>query len=145
MPLETDDPDLLWGKGLRFLTINMPDAAEECFEMFARKGGENQRLCGQTAVRFVQEMGETGVTGGCMVMGYEEGLPRQAVEVGDIIYALDGMPTLDIQAFLDQRVREAEQTASVLRMTPGGYELLEIPLTPDCGRIALNGLNETNN
>ena len=143
-PLAEDEPDLLWGKGLRFITLEMPEAAAECFKLYGQKGTETDRVCGTRAAWFVQQMGETGVTGGCMVFGYEEGLLHQDVAPGDIICGMDGIPTPHTEAYFAARDKGGDQIMQVLRFRAdgNGYDLLDVPMKRDAGRIMLRDLNE---
>lgn len=143
-PLANDEPGILWSKGLRFITLNMPEAAAECFLMFAEtEPSEYGSICGLNAAKFALYMNETGVAGGCIACFHEEGKPHQAIGVGDIIFGVDNVPvsTTDdyTAAVSDKRVH----TLNVLRFDDEGCEITTAPYNPDAGRIAFLDLNET--
>ncbi len=143
-PLETDDPEILWGKGLRFITLKMPDMAAECFGMYAAKEASPEAaVYAKNAQLFVQSMEETGVTGGCIVCIYEEGLPKQKFEIGDILYAVDGQLVYTVEDYESMR-NGGDAVVSVLRFQEdGSFVTTEIQYDSSCGRIGLLPLNET--
>ncbi len=143
-PLETDDPESLWGKGLHFITLKMPDMAAECFGMYEEKEGSAEAaVYVKNAQLFVQSMEETGVTGGCIVCIYEEGLPRQAFEIGDIFYAVDGQPVYTVEDYESMR-NGRDAAVSVLRFQEdGSFVKMEIQYDSSRGRVGLLPLNET--
>lgn len=143
-PLESDEAEILWGKGVRFITLKMPDMAEECFDMYMEKEGSKEAaVYSEAAKLFVREMQKTGVSGGCVVCAYEEGLPKQKFEIGDILYAVDGRPVRTAQEFSDIK-KDRDALVSVLRFQEdGSFEVLEISYDSALGRIALLSLGES--
>lgn len=142
-PLETDEPGILWNKGLRFITLGMPDAAVESFEMYARMDpAAYGAICGENAVKFLQCMDETGVTGGMIVCFHEPDRPIQPVQAGDIIYAVDGKPISVSREYTQAVARDGAHTLDILRFSETGYELLTVDYNPDGGRLAAFDLNE---
>ena len=140
-PRETDDLDTLWGKGLKFLSVNMTDEAAECFDLYATRDEGDGRTAATAAKRYAEGCGELGISGGVVVFGYEEGMPRQDVQVGDIIYELNGQPVCDFGDY-DAAVDGGTYVASVLRFSEQGYDLLEATIDTSLGRLALRGLAE---
>lgn len=143
-PLETDELDVLWGKAVRFISIKMMDAAELCFDMYNEKADSNQlKLVARKAGFFASKMDETNVTGGVIVALYEEGLPKQAVEIGDIIYTCNNQPVKTYDEY--GAAKEGMQTVGIqiLRFADdGAYELLEGQIDSALGRIGLLPLGE---
>lgn len=143
-PLETDAPETLWGKALRFIMLKMPDMAGECFDMYAEaEGSEEASVYAENAKLFVGNMEKTGVTGGSIVCMYEEGLPHQAFQIGDILYAVNGQTVSTVEEFMTVR-DEKDASVSVLRFQEdGSFEKLELPYDASLGRVAQLSLNET--
>ena len=144
MPMESDGAEILWSKGIKFIALKMPDMAEECFDMYMKKeGSEEAAVYSEAAKLFVQEMEKTGVSGGCIVCMYEEGLPKQKFEIGDILYAVNGRPVCTAEEFSDLR-KDQDALVSVLRfLEDGSFELLEISYDSALGRIGLLPLGES--
>lgn len=143
-PLASDDPGILWSKALRFLRISMPDAAIECFTMYSVSDGTaDTRICGETAARFVEYMGETGVKGGVMVTMYEPDKPQQPdVRIGDIIYAVNGKEIMHFTDYANAKNGNEASELGVLRFTNAGYELVKVKLDPSCGLLGMMDLSE---
>lgn len=143
-PLDTDDKNTLWGKGLRFITLKMPDMAEECFDRSGKAAQtEEAAAYAGSAKLFVRSMEETGVTGGCIICKFETGQPRQeAFEIGDILYAVDGQPVYTDEEFVAAR-GDKDAAISVLRFTEdGSFQKLEINYDASLGRVGILPLNE---
>lgn len=143
-PLDDDPTDLLWGKALRFIRCDMPEAAVECFAKFVEKseGDADAAVYGTAAQKFVRSMKTTGITGGCIVGLYEPGLPKQAVEIGDIIYEVDGKKIFnfaDYNALKDQKDR---MDIKILRFIGDNWTLVDSVIDNSLGRIGLLSLNE---
>lgn len=144
-PLDTDDEGILWAKGSTFLADKMPEEAAECFQMFTDKTAAEYRLCGQNAVRFAKtynRLAEIGISGGVMVFLYEEGLPHQAVEIGDIIFQMDGNMINTVEDYSYLREENKTHFIRLLRFTDDGYDIVDSTLEPDRGRIGLRSLSE---
>ena len=140
-PLETDDPDTLWLKAITFISSDMNDAAAECFAMYQSKmTTEDDQRYANSALQFALQMDKTDVIGGCVVYFHEEGKPQQAVQVGDIIYALDNVYIYTYEDYI--RVKESLEapTLSVLRFDGEAYSFETIPYDPSAGKIGLISL-----
>lgn len=144
-PLATDDADLLWGKALRFLRLNMPDAAIECFTMYSVKTDDAaMRICGENANRFVEYMSETNIQGGVIVALHEEGkTPQPDLEIGDIIYQINGKTVYTFDDYIAGKNGNEASTLSVLRFTAAGPQYISAQLDPTCGLIGLMELKES--
>lgn len=145
-PLETDEPDLLWAKGARFLKDNMLDAAKESFNLFIEKSDSaDEKLCGINAVRFVNQKDVAQVASGIMVCLYEENLKHQPVAIGDIIFAINGTPVNNYNEYAAMTEQAGEYEISILRFSDNGFELLKSTLykgIDDYGRIGVRDLLE---
>ncbi len=136
-PLETDDGITLWNKGKRFLSVNMPYEAAECFDLYADKSSGDEKKCGVNAAKLARNWEEIGISGGVMVFLYEEGKAHQAVEIGDIIYAVDDVPVKNYTEYFAAKEAETEHSLSILRFIGGSYEFVDSVLSPDLGQIGV--------
>ena len=142
-PLRSDDPDTLWEKALRFTACGMYKEAAECYDMYGDADGSALgNYLSLVAQLFVLEVGNTGIDGGCIVAGYEEGKPNQPLEIGDIVYAVNGVRFYTFNEYVAEKAKHAQHTLSVIRFTGEGYELLEVTLDPMAGGLSLYSLNE---
>lgn len=141
-PLPDDDLPLLWGKGSRFLSMNMPEAAAECFRLYADKGDSEDRLIGNVGLRFAENCTALGLQGGIVVCMYEEDLPHQAVEIGDIIYEVDGDFIHNYTEYTAAVAEDGVHPVKILRFTAAYYELLDSVIDTSLGRIGMLGLND---
>lgn len=141
-PLEDDEQGILWGKGRRFITMKMPAAAAECFSLYIEHGDEVERICGTAGLRFAENYERLGIPGGVVIGLYEEGLPHQAVELGDIIYAVGGEPILNDEQYSDATAAGGKFDISVLRFTATGYETLSSVIDTSLGRLGMLSLAE---
>lgn len=142
-PLITDDPPLLWGKAQYFLTLEMYDAAIECFVMYTQvQDNEDFRLCADKATRFIQYMPDTGVTAGIIVMMFEEGkTPQPHVQIGDIIFQVNGTPIRTTDDYFAAIKDDPAAELSILRFSPlVGYEFMDARLDPACSLLGVNDL-----
>ena len=73
---------------------------------------------------------------------YEEDLPHQAVELGDIIYAVDGNFVHNFTEYDEAIEGDGTFSVNILRFTDSGYDLVESAIDSALGRIGLLGLNE---
>ena len=135
-PLESDDDVTLWNKGKKFLTMNMPYEAAECFEKYSGKTSGDEKQCGEIAAKLARNWEVLGISGGVMVFFYEEGLPRQAVEIGDVIYAVNGNPVKNYTEY-SAELSSGEGKLGILRLSENGFESIEAELSADLGRIGV--------
>ncbi|MBR3273339.1 MAG: TIR domain-containing protein [Clostridia bacterium] len=140
-PLEDDEAWLLWGKGVKFLTAGMPSAASESFSLCMQKNDPDYQVASVSAQRFSEVCTTLGLGGGVVVCLYEDGLPHQAVELGDIIYAVNGTPVNNVSEY-SAALREGINPVSVLRFGATDYALLDAAIDSSLGRLALLGLND---
>ena len=140
-PLESDDQELLWAKGSLFLAYDMNDVAKRCFTMYIDHSiVHDETICGEAALKYTENRDDLGISGGVVVFGYEDLKDRQNVEIGDIIYELDGQPVNTISEFSEARVSGTEQEISILRFYDSGYEQLTETIYPEKGGLYLMSL-----
>ena len=142
-PVDSDTADDLWVKGTKFMSLGLGDAAAECFARYAKKVEDpDSAIWGAAAEEFAMRSGETGVAGGCLVCMYEPGKPRQPLEIGDVIYGVDGLPVYTYEEY-DAALTAAESAPifSVLRFKNGGYELFNMAYDlSSAGQVAVLSL-----
>lgn len=144
-PLDTDEQDVLWAKGMKFMAMYMPQEAAECYAMFAEKGSEDEKVAGTAAKRFAQRSDKLPMKGGLVVCIYEEGLPRQDVMIGDIVYELDGIP-ITHQDDCDEAKKDKQTfRVKVLRLKEDGEEYLDATFDAKLGRVGYRGLVTNDN
>lgn len=141
-PLDDDDLNTLWGKGKRFLTLEMPEAAGECFQLYAEKSTGDDRTIGKAAKRFTEVCTALGIKGGVVVCLYEDGLPHQAVEIGDIIYEVDGSAVCNYKEYTANVAEEGVTPVKIIRFKSVGYDIVDSVIDKSLGRIGLLGLND---
>ena len=143
-PLAEDDLPTLWGKGKKFLTMNMPSAAAECFRLYVDKGDADSKAYGSAALRFAETCTELNLEGGVVVCFFEEDLPKQAVQTGDVIFEVAGKPVRNYTEFSNAVSEEGTYPIKLVRFTETGYELLESVFDTSLGRLAILGLTDDN-
>lgn len=137
-PVLTDDADTLFAKGTMFLSFDMLDAAVECFTMYGESDAPNARITGEAASRFALYQAETGIHDGLIVCMYEDGkTPQPDVQIGDIIYAVNGIEVVYFEDYAPAENGNAASELQVLRFTDAGFERLTVQLDPDAGLIGL--------
>lgn len=137
-PVLTDDADLLFSKGTMFLSFDMLDAAVECFTMYGESDASNARIIGKAAGRFALYQAETGIHAGLIVCLYEDGkTPQPDVQIGDIIYAVNGTEVVYFEDYAPAKNGNAASELQVLRFTDAGFERLTVHLDPDAGLLGL--------
>ena len=149
-PQESDDPYLVWGKALRFLTVHMYEDAIDAFQfhlMQVKDTDENAQTYVAAAISFVNQMGTTGIDYGVLVVGYEPGkAPHTIYKIGDIIVAVNDTPCRNFEEF-DKLRKEvpkgSDYTATILRADEKGTLVLTNVVVPDGQpKIALLDMTE---
>lgn len=146
-PLETDSTGTLWGKALRFLRINIPDMAQTCFDLYIQKdGSQDAAVYGRSAKLFVEHMAETGVRGGCVVCLFQEGVPRQDYQIGDIIFEFDGHPVYLTDDYIACKSALDGRTTAPVRILrfaqDGAYEIISVLYDTSKGAVGFLDLSE---
>ena len=140
-PLPTDDPDLLFMKGLMFTKHKMIDAALECYALYGLSSDPNAAIVADAVSHFTLNQDITGINSGVIVLMYEENLPPQPeIQIGDIIYTVNGKEIANVEEYNIAKDGNAASDVQVLRFTSAGYERLNIQLDPNAGRFYLYAL-----
>lgn len=141
-PLASDDPDNLFGKGLMFAEFGMMDASLEAFTLYGMTGEPNAPVVAEAVSRYVLSQDVTGINHGVIVLMYEENLPPQPeIQIGDIIYTVNGHEIANVEEYNIAKDGNAASAVQVLRFTTAGYERLNIQLDPSAGRFYLYALD----
>lgn len=151
-PSDGDEPEILWGKMLRFLSINMYDEAVLCIDAYReRVRGEDEYAddyCA-AAIRMIRSIGDTGIDYGLLVAGYEPGRPRHGqYEVGDVIISVEGKPCHNYEEYSAIRSglgEDADYRVTVLRAAEdkeGGLEQKELLIPAKASRVMLLEMSE---
>lgn len=126
-PLETDDPYLVWSKALRFLSVGMNAESISAFQfhlMQMKDVDENSLIYVPAAIRFVEQIGKTGIDYGVMVIGYEpDKAPHEVYQIGDIVIAVNNLPVQNFTQFeaTKSEVQSGEgYSVTLLRQDEGG-------------------------
>jgi hypothetical protein len=118
-PKDTDEPEILWGKMLRFLTLKMYDEAAKCAEMYqlkTEKENPEAKAYVPAVIRFINQISFTGVDYGVVICGYEPGKPKHAVyQTGDIVIAINGAKCLNYNDYMERKPKNVDYTATLLR------------------------------
>ena len=141
-PSQDDSPETLWGKAKRFLTINMPEAAVECFDLFIEKSDGDDQLAAISGKRFAQVCTSLGLKGGVIVGMYEENLPHQAVEIGDVIFEVDGNTIRNHTQYTEAIAEKGVHSIRLIRFGSMNYEIIDSVIDTSLGRIGLYSLND---
>lgn len=147
-PLEEDSVERLWSKGMLFMTLsydpyapeNVSADAAECFRMYADKTSGTDSLCADNARRFALNAAEMGWEGGVVVFLYEEDLSKQAVELGDIICAVDGVSVANCAAYFTAINEEGVHKISIIRFNDTGFDMVDSVFDTSLGRLAVMDL-----
>lgn len=93
-PSLDDTPDLLWGKMLRFRSVNMPEEACLALDLIRRKRSPDFHPDAIQAAKALCRLGkEAPTTEGVMISSYEPPATSHAIfKPGDIVVARDGTP-----------------------------------------------------
>ena len=151
-PQESDDPDLVWGKMLRFLNLGLYDEALSCLDVYREKvrGQDEYAQEYVPAVRrFIENIGSTGIDYGLMVVAYEPGqTSHEQYQIGDVVIAVNGQTVHNYEEYSQAKEGisgEAEYPVVVLRASrEGGSELKEqeLMIPADGPRVQIRELSE---
>lgn len=106
-PAAEDEPAILWGKMLRFLSIGMYDDAVLCIDAYREKTREEDEYAEEycaAAVRLIRNISNTGIDYGLLVAGYEPDRPRnEQYLIGDVIISVNGTPCHNYEEYSNIR------------------------------------------
>ncbi len=93
-PLPTDDPGILWGKALRFISVKLYDAALNAVSVLRQQKSSQfpEPVC-RAAEAYIKLQGGSPITNGVMVCFFEPPATSHAIfQLGDIVTAVNGKP-----------------------------------------------------
>ena len=140
-PKIDDAPGILWGKALRFLSLDMRDEALACLDVLRRKQSPEFPLAACTAAEvFIRSRGRIPFAAGVMVTGIEPPATEHAIyKIGDIITAMDGRT---VASFNDYRGTPG-CSYTVYRSIDGALKPITLTMPENQPRVALVNLIES--
>ncbi|MDE7354932.1 MAG: TIR domain-containing protein [Acetatifactor sp.] len=131
-PAAEDEPEILWAKMLRFMSIRMYDDAVLCIDAYREKvrGTDEyaEEYCA-AAVRLIRSISATGIDYGLLVAGYEPDCPRnEQYEIGDVIISVNKIPCHNYEEYSSIKAELGENedySVVVLRAAEDGSGYLE--------------------
>lgn len=123
-PQSADDCNLLWGKMLRFLTLDMSDEAVSCAQAYlvkARNSKEEPYVGAATyipiVIQYIKQISQTGVDFGVMVVGMDAKKQEETVyQIGDVIIAINDSPCRTYKDIEKLTHEEGENKVSIMRL-----------------------------
>ena len=143
-PKATDEPGILWGKVLRFLSVNMADAALKTITVLRGKNSTEfpSEVC-TAAEAFVCARGRLPFVSGVMVTMFEPPATSHAIfNLGDIIVEQDGKA---VHAFKDYRAKDGSSYLVYRYDGQGNFKRLTLKMPPAQPRVAIVDLMEQPN
>ena len=151
-PLDTDDPDTLWGKMMRFLNLGLYDEAVTCMDMFREKTREEDPYAQEytaAVIRLIRNISGTGIDYGLVVVGYDPENPEHGqYEIGDVIISLNGGLCRNFEEYEAQKslLPEGEDyRVVVLRQKADGrgeLEQKELVIPYEAPRVQIREISE---
>lgn len=139
-PKMTDEIGILWGKALRFLTLDMKDDAMRCVLFLRRKeSSEFPEAACTAAEAFISQRGRLPFVAGVMATCIEPPATSHAIlEIGDIIVGMDGRT---VAKYEDYRAK-AGSVYTVYRYGNGAFKKLELTMPEGQPRVGIVNLME---
>lgn len=140
-PKDEDDVGMLWGKALRFRTMNMPEDVKRCIEVLRIRNTSEfpaGALDVAEAIFFSNE--ELPFNGGVLVCSYEPPATSHAIyKIGDVITEVNGAPCM---RYKDYQGKAGNVYTIYRRNAKGGFDKLTGTLPEGQPRVALVNLTE---
>ena len=134
-PKMSDEPDLLWGKYRRFMTVGINDAAVEVIGVLRKKHSPDfpSRVCDvgeMAALRLSKLPFDCGV----LATGFEPPATRHAIfKVGDIVTSIDGV---DVKSYDDYKARSCVGAKyTVYRLEGGAFKRYDMRMPTGQPRV----------
>lgn len=151
-PNASDESGIVWGKALRFLSLEMYEDAINAFQFYyiqVKDSDEYAKKYVPCTIEFVKQIKNTGINYGVLVIGYEPNkAPHNFYQIGDIIIAINGQICTnytDFKTLLDAGKKETKYTATVMRLNEKReLETVNITIPYTEPKIALINLKESN-
>lgn len=140
-PRDDDDVGMLWGKALRFRTMNMPEDVKHCIEVLRKRNtSEFPSAALDVAEAVFFPKGELPFKSGVLVCSYEPPATNHAIyKIGDVITGVNGKLCLRYE---DYRDKAGNAYTIYRRNAKGGFDKLTATLPEGQPRVALVNLME---
>lgn len=148
-PSADDDIGTLWGKMLRFLSVNMYDEALNCVDYIRetqRDADAYSPMYTAACASFIKNISKTGVNYGLMIVGYDPDNIHPYYEIGDVIISYNGCVIHNIteyEAAKDNRPEEGSVKVVVMRLNgEGSWENVSLDIPVDAPAVYMANMTE---
>ena len=140
-PRDDDDIGILWGKALRFMSVNMPEEAKRCADVLRRRNTPDFPPSAiDTAEAIILSKGALPFVDGVLVCSYEPPATSHAIfKIGDVITEVNGKPC---RHFEDYSSKAGNTYTIYRRNAKGEFDKLTATMPENQPRVALVNLTE---
>lgn len=140
-PKDDDDIGILWGKALRFMSVNMPEEAKRCADVLRRRNTPDFPPSAiDTAEAIILSKGALPFVDGVLVCSYEPPATSHAIfKIGDVITEVNGKPC---RHFEDYSSKAGNTYTIYRRNAKGEFDKLTATMPENQPRVALVNLTE---
>ena len=140
-PRDDDDIGILWGKALRFMSVNMPEEAKRCADVLRRRNTPDFPPSAiDTAEAIILSKGALPFVDGVLVCSYEPPATSHAIfKIGDVITEVNGKPC---HHFEDYSSKAGNTYTIYRRNAKGEFDKLTATMPENQPRVALVNLTE---
>ncbi len=140
-PKDDDDIGILWGKALRFMSVNMPEDAKLCIDALRRRNtSEFPPVALDTAEAIFLSKEPLPFVDGVLVCAYEPPATSHAIfKVGDVITKVNEKPC---RRYEDYRNKAGNTYTIYRRNAKGQFDKLTATMPEGQPRVALVDLTE---
>ncbi len=140
-PNDDDDVGMLWGKALRFMSVNMPEDAKLCIDALRRRNtSEFPPVALDTAEAIFLSKEPLPFVDGVLVCAYEPPATSHAIfKVGDVITKVNEKPC---RRYEDYRNKAGNTYTIYRRNAKGQFDKLTATMPEGQPRVALVDLTE---
>ena len=140
-PKDDDDIGILWGKALRFMSVDMPEEAKRCVDVLRRRNTPDFPPAAIDVAEAVILSGNgLPFTGGVLVCSYESPATSHAIyKIGDVITEVNGKTC---RHFEDYNGKAGNIYTIYRRNAKGEFESLTATMPEGQPRVALVNLVE---
>ena len=140
-PKDDDDIGILWGKALRFMSVNMPEEAKRCADVLRRRNTPDFPPSAiDTAEAIILSKGALPFVDGVLVCSYEPPATSHAIfKIGDVITEVNGKPC---HHFEDYSSKAGNTYTIYRRNAKGEFDKLTATMPENQPRVALVNLTE---
>ena len=136
-PKMSDEPDLLWGKYRRFMTVGINDAAVEVIKVLRKKRSAEfpSRVCDVGEMAALR-LGKLPFEGGVVATGFEPPATSHAIfKIGDIVTSIDGKA---IKSYDDYKARNRVGARfAIYRLESGAFKRYDAQMPVGQPRVGL--------